>query len=513
MNQWEVYCGAALLILDEKMLAIQETQTLDFPLPEFEDLLNRTFQMVVAYYQNMAHQKGFNAHSPEEMAALFEESLPENPIPISELFEEIQTNIVATATGNFGKNMYAYVMSGGNQVSTVAEFIMATLNQNNTKWHLAPAMTEIEKRVVKWAAEMVGFTKEAGGAMVSAGSEANLAGLTVARNTFFKQLNLQKNGLFGLKPFMVYASEETHNCIEKSMSLLGLGSKHLRKIATGGDYTIRTDLLEQQIQADVALGFQPFCIIGNAGTVNMGAIDPLDELADLAQKYGLWFHVDGAYGGLASALPELQPAYRGLERADSVALDFHKWLYQPFEVGCVLVRNWQALRSSYQHYAEYLDNTFDAPQAQFDFNDHYFQLSRNAKAFKVWMSLKAYGFDRFREMIRKDIALTQYLKEKVTSEPAFEWVASAKLAVGCFQYRGRLTSAAAIEAFNKKLVPALEKDGRVFIMGTKLKGRFVLRACLINHRKDMAAIDNLLYVIRDVAEKLEIANPALVHAE
>ncbi|HRR09325.1 MAG TPA: pyridoxal-dependent decarboxylase [Rhodothermales bacterium] len=477
------------------------TQTLDFSLNEFQGMLDQTFQMVMGFYRHMESLKGFNAGTPEEMAALFDAPLPEDPQPLSEVFDEIREKVVATATGNFGKHMYAYVMSGGNQVSTLADLIMTTLNQNNTKWHLAPAMTEIERRVVKWAATMIGFTDNAGGAMVSAGSEANLAGLTVARNTFFKTLEVQNEGLFGVKPFILYASEETHNCIDKSMALLGLGRKYIRKIPTHANFTIRLDVLESQIKSDLAAGLQPFCIVGNAGTVNTGAIDPLESLALLAQKYQLWFHVDGAYGGLASGLPELRAAYRGIALADSIALDFHKWLYQPFEVGCVLVRDWQTLRASYHQHADYLDNNFDGTSVQFDFNDHYFQLSRNAKAFKVWTSIKVYGFERFRAMIRKDISLTQYLKAQVEASPDFEWLASGPLAVGCFRYRGTMVAESEKGAFNQRLVPALEADGRVFIMGTKLKGQFALRACLINHRKDHAAIDYLLSVIREVAEK------------
>ena len=477
--------------------------SLDYSQEEFQHILEKTSEIILDQYANLATQKGFNVSSQEEVESWFDEPLPLQGKDSIELLNEAKIKVLDTATGNLGLNMYAYVMSGGNQMSTVAEFLLSTINQNNTKWHLAPAMTEIEKRVVKWTAEMIDYTPNAGGAMVSGGSEANLAGLTVARNIFFKKFDIKQNGLFGMKPFTVYCSKETHNCTDKSITLLGIGTNQLRKIDTNTDLTINTDALENQIKADLANGFMPFCIIGNAGTVNTGAIDDLMALSAMSKKYDMWFHVDGAYGGLASVLPSLKQKYAGLEKADSIALDFHKWLYQPFEIGCVLVQDWGKMKDTYFKGAEYLDTTLQTNvQARLEFNEHYFQLSRNAKAFKVWMSLKAYGFDRIRAMIQKDIDLTHYLAKLITDSSDFELKSNAGLAVACFRFIGNCTSEEEIVAINQKLIPALEADGRVFITGTKLKGEFVLRACIINHRKTKTSIEYLLDTIRDVAKNI-----------
>jgi aromatic-L-amino-acid/L-tryptophan decarboxylase len=478
-------------------------KTLDYSLDEFQAILEKTTEIVLERYKKAASIKGFNVGSQQEVEGWFNEPLPRSGMDIYELFDEVQHKVIDSATGNFGENMYAYVMSGGNQVSTVAELIMATVNQNNTKWHLAPAMTEIEKRVVKWTAEMIGYTPEAGGAMVSGGSEATLAGLTVARNIFFKKMDIAQNGLFGLKPFVVYCSTETHNSTDKSIALLGIGTNHIRKIATDADFKINVAALKEAIVADIANGFMPFCIIGNAGTVNTGAIDDLAALAEVAQNYNLWFHIDGAYGGLVASLPALKAQYAGIEHADSVALDFHKWLYQPFEIGCVLVRDWSKMRETYFKRADYLDTVPDPNNTRMEFNDHYFQLSRNAKAFKVWLSVKAYGFGRIQEMIQKDIDLTHYLAKLISESADFELKSVSHLAITCFRFKGSLTNDTDIVAMNKKLIPALETDGRVFIMGTKLKGEFVLRACLINHRKQPSSVEYLLDVIRDVANKIQ----------
>jgi aromatic-L-amino-acid/L-tryptophan decarboxylase len=468
-----------------------DTNSLDYSVEDFLKILTKTNEIVIEQYKKSINQKGFHNISQKEFENWFNEPLPLSGIDSLQLLDEVKEKIVDTATGNLGENMYAYVMAGGNQISTIADFIASTINQNVTKWHLAPAMTEVEKRVISWTAEMINYASDAGGTLVSGGSAANLAGLTVARNTFFRKLNLNKTGLFAKQPFKIYCSKETHNSIDKSVALLGIGTDNLMRIATNPDFTINITALENQIKEDIQNGFVPFCIVGNAGTVNTGAIDDLVTLANLATKYKTWFHIDGAYGGLASSLPNLKSKYAGIEKADSVALDFHKWLYQPFEIGCVLVKNWNILRETYFKQADYLDTAFEDKSDRLEFNEHYFQLSRNAKTLKVWMSVKAYGFTKIQEMMQKDIDLTHYLADLISKSDDFELKAVSDLAIACFIFKGNL-----------ELIPALESDGRVFITGTKLNGEFVLRACLINHRKQKSSVNYLLDTIRDVGTKI-----------
>ncbi len=476
--------------------------SLDYSQQDLQIILEKTMALVLDQYARVDQQDGFHHYPQAEVASWFDETLPLAASDPVTLLDIVKTRVLDTATGNLGPNMYAYVMAGGNQMSTIADFLTSTINQNATKWHLGAAMTEIEKRVVKWTAEMVGYTPEAGGVMVSGGSAATLTGLTVARNIFWRQYNVNKNGLFGMKPFTVYCSTETHSSTDKSVSLLGIGSNQLRRIAVDSEFKIDLTVLQEQIEKDVANGYTPFCIVGNAGTVNTGAIDDLTALSQITKRYGMWFHVDGAYGGLVSSLPELKAKYAGMELADSIALDFHKWLYQPFEIGCTLVRSWDALRESYFKQADYLDTSLEAKSDRLEFNEHYFQLSRNAKAFKVWMSLKAYGFTKIQAMMQKDLDLTRYLEKQIEAAPDFELKTHSDLAIACFRYIGQGLSSEQIIALNQQLIPALEADGRIFITGTKLRGEFVLRACIINHRKSEASIDYLLTVVRDVANQL-----------
>lgn len=480
--------------------------TLDYSQEALQELLQKTSEIVLDQYARLPQQKGFHAYEPQVVASWFDEVLPQEASDPIALLDMVKSKVLDTATGNLGHNMYAYVMAGGNQISTIADFLTSTINQNATKWHLGHAMTEIEKRVVKWTAEMLGYTPEAGGVMVSGGSAATLTGLTVARNVFFREHKLNQTGLFGMKPFTVYCSSETHNSTDKSVALLGIGTDQLRRIAATADYKMDLHALEEQIKKDITAGYTPFCIVGNAGTVNTGAIDDLQGLAKIAQHYKMWFHVDGAYGGLIASLDEMKRLYAGIELADSIALDFHKWLYQPFEIGCTLVRNWGLLRESYFKQADYLDTSLEASKQRLEFNEHYFQLSRNAKAFKVWMSLKAYGFKQIQAMMRKDLDLTRYLEKQIQASADFELLTQSDLAIACFRYLGpdpsRKLDEDAIAELNQALIPALEADGRVFITGTRLKGKFVIRACIINHRKSEASIDYLLDVIRDVGSKL-----------
>lgn len=475
--------------------------SLDFSNDQFKELLEKSTQLVLNQYKNLHELKGYNDFSQKEVESWFDEEIPNNGMGFNKLLNIVEKRVLQTATGNLGPHMYAYVMSGGNQMAIVAEKLAATINQNQTKWHLGPAMNEIEKRVIAWTAQLLDFPEGSGGVLVSGGSAANLTGLTVGRNIFFEQISIRKTGLFGQKPFIVYASDEVHSCVDKSVELLGIGSDHLRKIETDADFKIKLDALETQIKSDIKNGFQPFCLIGNAGTVNTGAIDDLEALANLSEKYKMWYHVDGAYGALAGILDKLKHEYKGMERADSIALDFHKWLYVPFEGGCTLVRSWGKLRRTYFKQAAYLDTELANDGNRLEFNEHYFQLSRNAKAFKVWMTIKAYGMQRIKTMIQKDIDLTHYLNEEIKKAKDFELVATSKLAVSCFRYIGNMVSKEEITEFNRRLMPELEKDGRVFIMGTLLKGEYAIRACLINHRKNRDTINYLLDVIRDVAQK------------
>lgn len=476
-------------------------ESLDFTPEVFEALLDKSTNLVLHQHTNLEDKKAYHYYAQSEVASWFDEGLPSDGMDPNQVLDLFKEKVMNTATNNLGPYMYAYVMAGGSQMSIIAEKLTATINQNVGKWHLSPAASEIEKRVIEWTGELTSFGKNAGGVMVSGGSAANLAGLTVARNIFFEKHDIRKKGLFGMKPFTVYASNEVHGCVDKSLDELGIGLDQLRKVAVNEDFTINLDGLKEAIEADIKNGFTPFCVVGTAGTVNTGAIDDLASLSEIAKAHNMWFHIDGAYGGLPACLNSIKAEYKGIELADSLALDFHKWMYQTFEAGCLLVKDWSILQRTYFKKASYLDTQLE-DTGRTNFNEHYFQLTRNAKAIKVWMSIKAYGMNRIRQMIQKDIDLAGYLADQITSSSDFELKSTAKLAVVCFRYKESLTIEEEIDSINRKLIPALEKDGRVFITGTTLNNQFAIRACLINHRMHEGTVDQLMKVIREVAESL-----------
>ncbi len=485
---------------------MSENETLDYSLATFEKLLHRGADIVIDRYADLENAPAFAGHTPDEIQTWFDEPVPETGMDAALLLDQVKSRVVDNATMSIGPHFYAYVNTGGTQISIIAELLATAINQNAAKWHLAPALSEMEKRVLRWSAELIGFGPDAGGVLLSGGSAANLAGLTVARNMILEKENVRDKGLFGLSPIIVYASEEAHGCIDKSVELLGIGMDNFRKISTDEESKIDLAALKLQIDSDIKDGLTPFCLIGNAGTVNSGAIDPLHELAQIAEEYSMWFHVDGAYGGLAAALDDIRGLYRGMEKADSIAIDFHKWLYQPFEAGCILVKGWDELRRTYYKTASYLA-TDDRTDNRFDFNEYNFQLSRSSKALKIWMCFKAYGSEKIKRVIKKDIELTKYLEENIKNADDFELCNTSTLSVSCFRYTGSICNTkenvAAIDQLNIDIIPALESDGRVFITGTTLNNRPVIRACQINHRKQKEHIEFLLEVIREVGASTE----------
>jgi len=479
-------------------------RNLDLPITEFENWLKKATKLVIDKYSEIDTAKAFSGLTPLETEALFNDELPFEGIPFDEVLRETKEKVLDNATMNIAPNMYAYVMAGGTQASVVADLLASAINQNGAKWHLSPCLTELEKRVIKWGAEFMGYSANAAGSLTSGGSAANLMCLDIAKRAILGK-EIRKAGLFGMRPAVVYASTEVHGCIDKSMEHLGLGTDFLRKIPVDNNFRINIDILLEQINKDIESGVRPFCVVGNAGTVNTGAVDPLLELARIAKVYNMWFHVDGAYGCLAASLPENKKLFAGMEKADSIAVDFHKFLYQPFEAGCAMVKNWEVLSQTYQHQASYL-KTDDTGDQRMDLNDYSFPLSRNFKALKIWMSFKTYGSDRLSDAIRNDIENASYLASMVSSSDQFELCSGPMLSITCFRYLGpneMTNNSKFVDQINREIIPALEKDGRVFITGTIINGRPVIRACCINHRMEKSNIDFLLQVIQEVGLEVE----------
>jgi glutamate/tyrosine decarboxylase-like PLP-dependent enzyme len=475
---------------------------LDFDLERFRQLLQQAEEQILSLYGSLPDRKITHASQPQLVAAKFAGSLPQEEHDPETVLKEFVPFIFDHSTLNISPKFFAYVMSGGSQIGIIAELLAAALNVNHTKWHIASAAAEIERTVIRWLSEFVGYRRDAAGVLVSGGSEANLYCLRVARDE--KAPGMRENGCWSSRPLTLYGSVETHSCVTKSMEMLGIGSRHFRKIPVNTDFQIDLLKLERQIVQDIDEGFQPFCLIGNAGTVNSGAVDDLEGLASLAERYQLWFHVDGAYGATAAQVNLSQDLFRGIEKADSIALDPHKWLQVPFEAGCALIKDWQALRNTFDYSASYLQAQTDSVE-KWDWMGYTFQLSRCFRALKVWMQFEVYGSLKLKAVIADNIRLMRCLGAEIEHSTDFELMAPVPLSIVCFRYvpdTGHSRDDAYLDRLNTRILEECEKRGNFFLTGTKLNGHTVLRACLVNHRTTKAETSELIQHIRSLGEEI-----------
>jgi len=325
---------------------------------------------------------------------------------------------------------------------------------------------------------------------------ANFTALAAARRAVAPG-NVREEGLAGEgKPrLVVYASDQVHHCVDKAVDLLGLGTKNLRKIETDANFRIRMDLLERAVASDRRAGSSPAIVVGNAGTVNTGAIDPLEEMADFCGRESLWFHVDGAYGAMAALSPRLRPHFVGMERADSIAVDPHKWLYVPYEAGATLVREPGRLAAAFRKFPEYLASDPESPfPGPAWFAERGVELSRGFKALKVWMGMKTHGRRGYARAIENDVRLAHFLAAEVDRRPDFERLAPTVLSIANFRYRppGTSLSDEDLDRVNRKIVNRLVGDGSFFLAPTILKGRTALRVCIVNFRTREEDLTELL---------------------
>jgi len=430
-------------------------------------------------------------------AALFDEPVPEEGRPFEEVLAFVREHVLPFPMGNSHPRFYGFINATADPVGILADFLAASMNPNC--WGGDHAAIHVEDRALRWIAEMLGYPAAAEGILVSGGSMANFTALAAARRAVVPG-NVREEGLGEPnrpRP-IVYASDQVHSCVDKAVDLLGFGTNQLRKIPTDARFRIRPDELARAVAADRASGLAPAIVVGNAGTVNTGAVDPLEELADFCARERLWFHVDGAYGALASIVPELSPLFRGMARADSIAADPHKWLYVPYEAGATFVREPGRLAAAFRKFPEYLASDPESPfPGPAWFAERGVELSRGFKALKVWMGIKTHGRRGYREQIARDVALAHFLAAEVDRRPNLERLAETVLSIANFRYRpaDRALDDAALDAVNRRIVNRLVGDGTFFLAPTILKERASLRVSITNFR---TREEDLLFLLDEV---------------
>jgi len=390
------------------------------------------------------------------------------------VYEEFVRDVLPYGIGNAHPRFWGWVMGGGTPVGMLAEMLAAGMNPNVGGFD--DSATMVEEQVLRWLAELMGMPPGTSGLLTSGGSMANLLGLAVGRYAR-SGFDVREKGMQGGPMLRVYCSTETHSWLKKAVELMGMGRASLCTVGVDDGFRMRMDELADAVAGDRARGYLPLCVVGSAGTVNTGATDDLSAIADVCGAEGMWFHVDGAFGALAYLSERLRPALSGMERADSLAFDLHKWGYVPYDVGCVLVRGAELHRTAFATDASYLTSLERGPVAGgIRFAERTPELSRAFRALKVWMSLKTLGVDALTEQIEKNVEQAAYLARLVEASPVLELAADVPLNLVCFRYRG------ASDAENKEILMRVQESGIAVPSGTVVGGRFALRVANTNHR-------------------------------
>ncbi len=434
--------------------------------------------------------------------------VPDEPMADDALFAYLHDVVFEWSELSGHPRFMAYISGAGTVPGAAADLIAAGLNANLGGWQLSPAATEIELHLTRWfATELFGLPAGAGGLILSGGAMANFVGLKTARD-HRAGWEVRSEGLAGHPPLTMYMSAETHVVSSRGADMLGIGSESVRKIPVDDGYRIQVDRLRAAIAEDRAAGRVPFAVVASAGTVATGAVDPLPQIADLCADEELWMHVDAAYGGPAMFADDLRPLFEGIERADSIAFDPHKWLYTPLTGGCMVVRRMADLAESFDADASYIVQDKEYTQHGLDLGRHGPQFSRGFWALKVWVSLLAHGRQAYARRISHDAALARYLGARAEERPEFELAAPVGLSICCFRYvppdlpndEGREVY---LDDLNHRLMTEIQLDGRVYISNAVLGERFVLRACIVNFRTEADDIDAVLDVAAELGAALD----------
>ena len=473
----------------------------------FRRLAHTAVDLVADYLAGVGAAPVFRPMTPAERTDLIHEPLDAAGLAPEGMLERFRASVLPHAMGNGHPRFFGWVNSAPAPLGIIADFLAAAMNPSCAGGDHAAIY--VERAAVRWLTELIGFpTDESMGLLASGGSAATIIALAAARHraALDDGWNVRSEGLqFGRPMLRLYASPDGHSCIQKAAETLGLGVQAIHRVACDERNRMDVGALRVAFAADRAAGHRPFCVAASAGTVGTGAIDPLEAIADLCAAERLWFHVDGAYGAIGAALPSHRDRYAGLERADSVVLDPHKWLSVPVECGAVLVRDGRLLREAFSLVPDYLRTEADRGFGGLPWYSEYgIQQTRGFRALKLWMILKHLGRDGVRDMVARHLALARHLAGLVDAAPDLERLGHVELSIVCFRYApaGLRGDERALDALNKRVMEEIQASGAAFLTQTTLGGRFALRACILHYATTESDLAALVEAVRTLGARL-----------
>ena len=484
--------------------------TLDLNAEEFRALGYELVDRISEFIASLPERSAAPNASPAQVRELLGQgSLPESKEEPRKLLNEAADLLFDYTRLNGHPRSWGYIIGSPAPIGMLGDFLASAVNPNVVAWNGSPMATEIEAQVVRWIAEFLGYPTDCGGLLVSGGNMANFVGFLTARHAR-SQWNVRAQGLSAedSRRLRVYVSQETHTWIEKAADLFGLGTDAIRWIPTDSAYRMHTGKLTSQIEEDLSKGDLPFLIVGTAGTVSTGAVDPLVELAAIARENNMWFHVDGAYGAVAVAVPSTPADLKGLREADSIAIDAHKWLFAPLEAGCAIVRNPKQLRDTFSYSPSYYRYYGHPGEEPVNFHEYGPQNSRGFRALKVWLALRQAGRQNYVDMISNNIQLAQTLYRDLEATPDFE-VGTQGLSVTTFRYVpndlevNTPKTESYLNELNGELLSRIQKGGEAYASNAVLDGKFFLRVCVTNFRSTLEDVRALPAIVRRLGSNLD----------
>ena len=459
---------------------------------EFQQIGHQVVDLLAEYFDHIEEKPVFPDVEPQFLTDLFAEPLPQASSSAATVLSELEEKLLPYCTHVGHPGYMGLITPSPNPVGVIADFICSALNQNIGAYTIGPAGVAMERRTVRWLTDLVGYGATAGGNLTSGGMMANFIGLKLARD-WASGDRAQQYGVH--QPWAVYTSEERHVSVDKAVDAVGLGRTALRALPNDSEFRVRLDALESAVADDHKRGVRPLCIVGIFGTTNTGAVDPIRELRTIADREGMWLHADAAYGGGMLLSNESPMRDRGLELADSITIDPHKWFYAPLDAGAVLVKDERRLTASFGMKPSYLTDELDHAKERYQYYVHGFEQSRRFRGLKVWMSFKRYGARQIGEWVDNNVRQARHLYSLVVSHPEFEAASAPPMSAICIRYRGADSDEARSKELHAHVVRRVEQSGKFWISTTELKGKTWFRINPVNFRTRTEHMEQLLALL------------------